>query len=190
MSTLEEFEAAPAGATATRVWKRAVKTFFYGSVERNWLTRNGECLSARELVERDWTLDPPPAGPATAREALDLAWELAYPVKEGQTIPEGADYLASINGERIATTRASFDIIATAIDEKAVRTLDPLPEPEPDWLTAPAVLATHEATHDDANPIVWTKHQYDSDHWISGPISAHWTSLRNVTPLYPKGQDA
>lgn len=31
--------------------------------------------------------------PRTAREALDLAWELAHPVEAGQTLPDGTRFL-------------------------------------------------------------------------------------------------
>lgn len=178
MSTIEEFEAAPAGATATRVWKRAVKTF-YSETDRNWLSRDGEWLSAQELVEGDWALDPSPV-PTSAREALDLAWELAPPVKEGDVIPKGTRLITRYEDGFVAR-RAVVDITVGLLAPQ-VRTLDPLPEPEPDWLDAPAVLAS-TAFCDDRN--VWEPAEDGMWACVRGD-HMDWQGLRDVTPLYPK----
>lgn len=187
MTTLEEFEAAPPGSTAKRAWKRAVKTF-YSETDRNWLTRGGEWISARELVERDWTLDPPPAGPATAREALDLAWNLAHPIKIGQTIPDGTEYLRRWTNDATPATYPAHGQIEVDSEKHVarVRTLDPLPEPAPDWLDAPAVLANEPGTGKRGVFIPTDKDT--GKHWavVFSALSYHWSELENVIPLYPK----
>ena len=79
-------------------------------------------------------------GPKTAREALDLAWELAYPVKEGQIWPDGAQGISKERGEWLTFTAHC----APPVDERAAlahRSLDPIPDPTPDWLDAAGLLA-------------------------------------------------
>ena len=141
MSTLEEFENAPIGATASDPDGRtAVKT-----PHKEWpwslFDEDGERIahaSNHHMATQGWTLDPTPAVPATAREALDLAWELAHPVKEGQVIPKGARAIDH-SGGTVDEYIAGGDWVPR--DPANFRTLDPLPEPTPDWLDAPAVLA-------------------------------------------------
>lgn len=123
--------------------------------------------------------------PTTAREALDLAWKLAHPIKEGQVTPKGTRAIDRTNGV-IVEYIAEGDW--TPRDLENIRTLDPLPEPEPepDWLDAPFVLAAHKDSHVNPNRVVWARSPIDSDRWVTGLVSAYWTELRDVTPLYPK----
>ena len=75
------------------------------------------------------------------------------------------------------------------LDDKEIEqwgyTLDPLPDPEPDWTNAPAVMAHAE----DEEPHVWVN--VDAQGWRDEHgKTRQWTALRDVDPLYPKGQDA
>ena len=173
MSTLEEFENAPVGATATGPdGRRAIKTT--GGI---WYTTNGIFLYNEEIV--DYVLDPAP--PSSAREALDLAWNLAHPIREGQMIPAGTAYLLKHGGGHPSTMRRGIGSIASARDEKVARTLDPLPGPEPDWLDAPAVIAAH-AYRDDQ--VLW---ENCDGIFVNATLGeADWHELRDVTPLWPR----
>ena len=185
MSTLEDFENAPVGATATNsCGGRAMKL---GGSKRPWIYQNGFYMTNEEMVQWRYTLDPP--APTTAREALDLAWELAHEVEEGQIIPAGMDYLVLRNGGRPATMRSGLNQRALKSDERNLRTLDPLPETLPDWVKAPAVLARPK--NDDRHASLALFEQIgrgtlEDKH--GNRVS--WRELRDVTPLYPKGQDA
>ena len=183
MSTIEDFENAPFGATATHDnGSRAMKT---DKVGRSWILQNKIYLDDEEMAHWNYTLDPP--APTTAREALDLAWELAHEVEEGQTIPAGTDYLVSRNGERPVIMRTTIDRLTSKAFGTNRRTLDPLPDPEPDWLDAPAVLATCGCRGIE----LWRLHDEIDGIWVSARGEyALWSSLRDVTPLYPKGQEA
>ena len=184
MSTFEDFENAPVGATAKKevglvAIREGDKTDYYP-----WMcTTYGDWLSNDDLAERGYTLVP--SVPTTAREALDLAWELAHEVREGQTIPKGTKYLERHNGALREYT-AFHDMNPKAGGEEWLRTQDPLPDPELDWFDAPAVLATQKHSNGHLNPTVWTRDPFDSDRWVTGLISTHWRDLRDVTPLYPK----
>ena len=58
MSTLEDFEKAPSGATATRSdGLRAMKIGYFESL---WIGQNGLYLSNEQVWGRDFTLDPLP----------------------------------------------------------------------------------------------------------------------------------
>ena len=87
------------------------------------------------------------------------------------------------------------------LDDKEIEqwgyTLDPLPDPEPDWLDAPAVMARPE---DDTWVAVWQPCEApwcsgatrNESRWVSprgGAGCRSWRELTDVTPLYPKGQD-
>ena len=185
MSKMEDFENAPVGATATNgVGSRAMKM---SDIERRWILPTGVHYNDVEMVGRGYTLDSPV--PTTAREALDLAWELAHEVEEGQIIPAGMDYLVLRNGGRPATMRSGLNQRALKSDERNLRTLDPLPETLPDWVKAPAVLARPK--NDDRHASLALFEQIgrgtlEDKH--GNRVS--WRELRDVTPLYPKGQDA
>ena len=170
-------ENAPAGATATLGWTRAVKTF-YDETDRNWLTRGGEWVSAEEMVERRFTLDPSPA-PATARDALDLAWELAHPAPVGRIIPACTPYLYRVADDQVVVVVSAGDFF---VSEEAVecRTIDP------NWLDAPAVLATCP-NYNGGGPAIYSP-RVASDRWSCSECGEHarWQDLRDVTPLYPK----
>ena len=176
---MADFEYAPVGATATNgVGSRAMKM---SDIERRWILPTGVHYNDVEMVGRGYTLDSPV--PTTAREALGLAWELAHPVEEGRIIPAGMDYLVSRNGGRPATMRSGLNQRALKSDERNLRTLDPLPDPEPDWLDAPAVLATCGCRGVE----LWQPHDEKDGMWVSASGEyALWSSLRHVTPLYPR----
>ena len=190
MTTREEFEAAPPGSTATGPkGKRAIKTF--DTDDLPWHSDDGGWLGSDDMAREGWALDPAPTGPATAREALDLAWELAHPVKMGETIPDGAHYLRRWTDDTPPTTHSAHGHIdvMTAKHTATVRLLDPLPEPAPDWLDAPAVLARVDGWSSCADPQVFARHDYHdapSEWRYNGSESYHWSDLRDVTPLYPK----
>ena len=186
MNTLEEFEAAPIGATATSPYRTVVKT---GLSTAPWVSEvrypGGHTAVERntpeQLVRGRFILAPVPAVPQSAREALDLAWNLAHPVKEGQAIPEGSFYLAKATDGTIRPFQAIADL--EFYSPTTFRTLDPLPEPEPDWLDAPAVLATCGCRGIE----LWERHNVKDGIWVSRDgENALWSTLRDVTPLYPK----
>ena len=180
MNTMADFKNAPGGAIATSPYGgRAMK--IYGGAW-HWITSRGNRLNDTEMELQGYTLGPAPA-PTTAREALDLAWELAHEVEEGQTIPAGTDYLVSRNGERPVIMRTTIDQLTSKAFGTNRRTLDPLPDPEPDWLDAPAVLATCGCRGIE----LWRPHDEKDGIWVSARGEhALWSSLRDVTPLWPK----
>lgn len=184
MSTIEDFENAPVGATATNAdGLRAMKM---DDSEWCWIIRPGVYLDDKEMVSRGYTLDPSPFAPTTAREALELVWELAHPVKEGQVWPDRAQGISKVNGELLTfTAHRAYPVVES--DVRVARSLEPLPEPEPDWLDAPAVIATlPEGVDVDGlrvwvgcdNGLFWTTQETE--------FEAHWSELMDVTPLYPK----
>ena len=181
MSTVEDFENAPVGATATHK-VTGIRAMKMDAGERCWIFPSGLYVDG-ELMERwDYTLDRP--APTTVREALDLAWELAHEVKEGQVIPKGTRYVRSSQGGRLATFTATEGWTPTPRNAEYIRTLDPLPEPEPDWLDAPAVIAVcwyceTETLH--ALPECGNRWKCAECH-----TSTPWRSLTEVTPLYPE----
>ena len=186
MTKIEDFENAPIGATATHDnGSRAMKI---DGIERCWVLKEGVYFSDEQMEYWCWTLDP--ATPTTAREALDLAWELAHEVKEGQVIPEGARFLeVTGTGLKEYTAQTYFKVRPGFAP---IRTVEPLPDPEPDWIDAPAVLAVHESH---TKPSIWGKHwdQETLSEFYQSALTAetaHWTDLRDVIPLYPKGQEA
>ena len=195
MSTTEDFENAPIGATATsRKGNIALKTgrrTFEWSVYDS-LGNHCNTLSSDEMVDHekgDFKLST--VVPNTAREVLELAWELAHPVKEGQVIPVGAWVVARRADGITVDKNAFFDITVNDWDVENRRTLDPLPDPEPDWLDAPAVMARLEGWVPCAGPQVFTRHDwYDApSEWrYNGAESFGWQELRDVTPLYPKDE--
>ena len=114
--------------------------------------------------------------------ALDLAWELAHEVKEGQIMPVGTRYVSrSPRGGLVTLTATESWTPDPRTNE--VRTLDPLPEPEPDWLDAPAVLASMD---DCSWQKVWLPRS--GGKWTCTCCGAilHWSLMADVTPLYPK----
>lgn len=179
MSTIEDFENAPIGATATSSGGvRAMKTDNGGWC---WALSNGLYRNDEGMERRGSTLDLP--APTTAREALDLAWELAHEVKPGQVIPKGSQYLVT-TGSGVKEYTAAFDIETGFHGEPERRTLEPLPEPKPDWLNAPAVIAVCNDTMDRD---VFVRRGDNS--WRSEFYGAGTTDLRDVVPLYPKETD-
>lgn len=181
MSTLEEFENAPVGSTATsprgsiafKTARSEDEWSLYGSHGRHFYN-----LSSDEMG--GFTLNP--TAPTNSREALDLAWDLAHEVKEGQVIPKGTRYLAR-HSKPIQEFIATDDIEIVSWLVGAVRSHEPLPVPEPDWLDAPAVLAAM----DDCS---WQKVWLPSTpgHWecTCCGVDRHWSKMADVTPLYPK----
>lgn len=132
-----------------------------------------------------YTLDAPT--PTTAREALDLAWELAHELKPGQFIPEGTRYLElSSSGLKEYTTQRDIKVRPGYVP--GFRTVEPFPVPEPSWLDAPAVIATcgyceSETLH---SPLDY------GGRWECAECQTAATSraLTGVTPLYPRGEEA
>ena len=184
MSTVEDFRNAPVGATATHDYGgRAMKM---DAGERRWVTPTGIYLDDEEMEQRGFTLDPLEPCPASAREALDLAWALAHEVKEGQVIPKGTRYL-EVHNSRLREGTAVFDI-ETCPECLPIRTLEPLPEPEPDWLDALVVLATCGCRGME----LWQPHNEKDGTWECAHcgLDCHWSELVDATPLYPKGQNA
>ena len=185
MSTIEDFKNAPVGATATRDLRNWVMKANNG--EPRWIIRTGLYMDNEEIERQGYTLDP--TVPATAREALDLAWDLAHEVKEGQVIPKGAQYLEYYSsGMEEYTAGCDFKITPALVP--LVRTLEPLPEPEPDWLDAPAVLAhCGHCSHGDYGPQI-TLHgpAFNRQKWECAECqtTTDWGALSQVTPLYPK----
>lgn len=175
MSTIEEFENAPFGSTATgpngniafKTARREIEWVIYHPYEN---------LRSDEMV--GYTLNP--AAPTTAREAFDLTWELAHEVKEGQVIPEGMRYVRRYQSGDLATFISNESWTPRYKDK--VRTQDPIPDPEPEWTKAPAVLATMECSWQK----VWLPRS--GGKWVCTCCGAilHWSALAEVTPLYPK----
>ena len=179
MNTIEDFENAPVGATATHaLWSRAMKI---DDGEQCWFTPGGNRYNNGGMVFWNYTLDRP--APTTVRDALDLAWELAHPVKPGQVIPNGTRFMEFHNStvkECIAYGDREINLATAPI----TRTLEPLPEP--DWLDAPAVLAGFDGwSHDEREVFVPIG---PHNHWIrvGSSLTSLWRDLRDVTPLYPK----
>ena len=183
MSKIEDFENASAGATATNdLGHRALKT-----VDQTlpWTNSQDNYLRNTDMADEGYTLDQ--SASTTAREAVELAWELAYEVKEGQVIPEGAWLVERRDNKITVEKNTFFDITVDEWGAENIRTVEPLPEPEPDWLDAPAVLAR---TDNDQFLRVWSAHKGDLWASTSHTYTRLWQNLRDVTPLYPKGQDS
>ena len=179
MSTVEDFENAPVGATATHsLGSRAMKI---DDGEQRWITPSGNQYNDGGMVFWEYTLDLP--APTTVREALDLAWELAHEVKPGQVIPADTRFL-EVTGVGLGERIAHFDFEIDPSHVPNIRTLEPLPDPEPDWLDAPAVIAVcwyceTETLH--ALPECGNRWKCAECH-----TSTPWRSLTEVTPLYPE----
>ena len=185
MSTIEDFKNAPIGATASHDNGSRVMKIDDG--KQRWITRGGIYLSDEQMACFYYTLDPIEPAPTTAREALDLAWELAHEVKPGQVIPKGTRYLDD-QGSGLKENRARCDINISPGLAPAIRTLEPLPDPEPSWIDAPAVIATCDYYGMKTLHVPLERERG----WKCTKCRLTPTSheLRNVTPLYPKGQDA
>ena len=129
--------------------------------------------------------DPEPDwqdAPTTASVVLSILWKLAYPVKEGQVIPKGAQYLERYpSGVEEHTAQIDIKIIPALVP--MVRTFDPLPDPEPDWQEAPAVLA---ATSRCPDRKVWAPESGGVWKCSCCRDEVHWYELVDVTPLYPE----
>ena len=184
MIKIEDFENAPVGATATRAdGHRAMKI---NDGVRGWIAPKDSYLSDKGMAHFGYTLDP--TVPATAREALDMglnvAWDLAHEVKEGQVIPEGAWLVERRDNKITVEKNTFFDITVDEWGAENIRTVEPLPDPKPDWLNAPAVLAYGPAT----NLLqVWVKDNQDTGYYKTiTNRSVHYVALNDVTPLYPK----
>ena len=179
MSTLKDFKNAPGGAIATSPYGgRAMKVY---DGERHWITSRGIHLNDKEMVQLGYTLGPALA-PTTVREAIDLAWELAHEVKEGQHIPEGVRLLDRFDGNDFSVYTTLVGFTSNARDALTFRTLDPLPVPDPDWLDAPAVIATTIGNDNHR-----TFANVGNSRWYTpGEKSYLWTDLTDVTPIYPE----
>ena len=182
MNTVEDFKNAPIGAIAINdSGIRAVKKTDDG--EWCWLTPKGSYLSDDGVAYWEYKLYLPV--PTSAREALDLAWELAHEVKEGQVIPKGVRLLDRFDSNDFSVYTTLVDFTINAREALSIRTLEPLPNPEPDWLDAPAVIAWSR-WDDLRREKVWTK--ADECYKSTDSEIIDWSGLCDVTPLYPKGQ--
>ena len=132
--------------------------------------------------------------PNTAREALSLVWELAYPLKEGHKGEPGTELIARFKDDDFRIYRALEPFDGDSVQRWAeVRALDPLPEPEPDWIDAPAVKARVKGY-----PVLFTWIPVDGPqhHRWHSPVKGQgetydWQDLTDVTPLWPKeGQES
>ena len=185
MSTFQDFESAPVGATATApngniALKTGRRTFEWSIFDSRGNARDNHPSDEMGF----YILNP--AAPTNSREALDLAWKLAHPVKEGQVIPKDTRYLGRYS-EPTQEFIATDDIEIAPWLVGTVRTLDRLPEPVPEWTKAPAVLATCRYS-DETREGVFTPSSVHPDRWVlAGTVGAmHWSDLADVTPLYPK----
>ena len=182
MSTIEEFENAPVGSIAKKGVGLVAIREGYETAYLPWVcTTYGEWFSNEELADAGYTLERPV--PTTVQEALDLAWNLAAPVEEDQTIPKGTRYVRRSQFGGLTTYTAAPDWTPDPWHKDMIRTFEPLPEPEPDWLNAPAVLAS-------MNECSWQKVWLprSEGYWECTCCGAykHWSAMADVTPLYPK----
>ena len=176
MSTIEDFKNVPIGTTATDA--DGNRTMKVNDGEQCWITPWGFYLNDVDMG--DFTLDVP--APTSVREALDIAWELAYEVKPGQVIPAGTRYLED-QGSGLNERHARCDFNISPGIAPSIRTLKPLPDPEPDWLDAPAVIAATCRCPDQKVRVPKA-----DGHWKCSCCrdEHHWSDLVDVTPLYPK----
>lgn len=188
MSTIEEFEKAPVGSTARKGKQRYIKTDSPND-DLPWsvFAGGGDSLMLRDnqdLADLGFTLDP--VAPTTSREALDLAWDLAYEVREGQVIPKGTRYLGR-HSEPLQEYTATDDIEIVSWLVGTVRTHEPLPDPGPGWLDAPAILADCRYC-DDSGHQVLHKPNINGSHWECTVCltTTGYKSLENVVALYPE----
>ena len=184
MSTLEEFEDAPLGATATHPdGRRAVGTFDY--VEGRWYATDYGWYTDGEMAKQGYVLDPlPEPGPENSIDAFGFAWNLGHPVKEGQVIPDGTKWMKKVGGN-VQESTMTRDYTVTANDTYILRTHEPLPNPLPDWLDAPAVLA---AMDDCSWQKVWLPSRIGRWRCTCCGVDRHWSKMSDVTPLYPEGK--
>ena len=183
MNTIEDFENAPVGATATGK-ATGIRAMRVARVGERWVLPSGLYVDDESMARWGYTLDPLEPWPTSAREALDLAWELAHPVKEGQIIPTGTRYLEATSFGLRERTAVIDHTISPGLAH--LRTLEPLPEPEPDWLDAPAVLANEPGTG--KRGVFIPTDRDTGKHWavVFSALSYPWQELTDVTPLYPK----
>ena len=196
MSTVEDFKNAPVGATATHkaTGNRAMKM---DDSEQGWIIRVEDYLANEEMVSWGYTLDPIGPRPTSAHEALDLAWELAHEVKDWRAIPRGTRLL-EFNGSEVKayTARREFTLHPERVP--VTRTVDPLPDPKPEWidatapqwLDAPAVMARLKSWASDHDPQVFRRETESGTQWSLDTNVYRWDELIDVTPLYLKGQDS
>ena len=183
MSTVEDFENAPVGAIATHrtTGSRAMKM---DNTRKRWITPHGLYWSDVEMVYWNYTLEP--SAPTSAREALALAWDLAHEVREGRVIPKGTQILM-LHDSGLKEVTTQNDVVVRPHIAPITRTLEPLPEPEPDWLDAPAVLAATSMCPDRK---VWTPESGGVWKCACCRDERHWSELVDVIPLYPKETEA
>lgn len=164
--------------------------------DRGWLKGYEEGLAKREqqIVDLQAALEVRNArirelshqkkGPTPAREALALAWELAHPVKEEQLIPAGTECMVRFEDGDIRSYTTRTDDIANSskYPGQETRTFEPLPE----WLSAPVVHATCGCHGIE----LWQPNSAKDGLWVNmRGEHAHWSSLRDVTPLHAPQED-
>ena len=165
---------------------------FHNSTVKEY-TAQIDCKIRPEFVPAPRTLEPLPdpkpdwldqPTPTTASEALELAWELAYPVWEGQNVPKGTRYLKT-NASGLAEFIAQFDFKILPGVVSVVRTLERLPGTVPDWVYAPAVLASTSMCPDRK---VWVPESGGVWKCSCCRDELHWYELVEVAPLYPPNE--
>lgn len=124
---------------------------------------------------------------------LQAWWDNGTPVKERQILPAGTLYMRKRGG--LLFEKIDREMTVNAWWASEVRLVEPVPEKfepplvPPAWLDAPAVLADHYDI-DTEDQAVWSPSEYhepDEGMWHGCGITVHWSNLKNVTPLYPKG---
>lgn len=181
---------------STKALIQKVRVEIESHENRGWLKGYEEGLAKREQQiveaqaalevrnERIRELSHQKKGPKTSREALALAWELAHRLKDGQLIPAGTECMVRFeDGDiRSYTTRTDDTAQESKYPGQETRTFEPLP----DWLSAPAVHATCGCHGTE----LWQPHNAKDGLWVNmRGEHAHWTSLRDVTPLRQIQQD-
>ena len=188
MSTIEDFKSAPVGTTATH--DKGTRAMKVNDGDQYWITSWGSCLSDEQMGLCGYTFDSFESRPASTREAVELAWDLAHKVKEGQVIPVGAWLVDRRDSKIIVEKNTFFNIAVDEWGAENIRTLEPLHEQEPDWLDAPAILASHPLCADTERIGIWLPSLYKDDMWElpaqQGELRVHWSELESVTPLHPK----
>ena len=128
--------------------------------EWSWLAPTDTHYDAEQMEDWGYTLDP--SAPTTVREALDLAWELAHPVREGHVIPVGVWLVDRRYNKTTVEKNTFFNISVDEWGAKNIRTLEPLPDPKPDWIDAPAVLARPLPTREEIADVILAESMFGS----------------------------
>lgn len=182
MTTLEEFKAASIGTVATNGDARAVKVTDAGGRRNDWVDAYGR-VSYDDLACSDYTIIA--QGPMSAREYLEEAWEAAYPVPEGAVIPAGTPYILRTSTGSIGYyAHGAAEVIPSPVAQSH-RTLEPLPEPEPEWVKAKFIWADLGGER-----AIFERY---ADTWLTTGGDASWPmeemAARNPVPVKLEGDE-